>query len=108
VKYTDILSLPLQLERLREEDRWDEGLDEMEVVRAWTGVVLDQAGYEEVAAKKEWVKAIETGYQVVEMRALPEIENKTAHILESREFEWGDWKKQEMAAPELVQASCYE
>lgn len=102
-----VFSLP-QFDKLYEEGRLEAEFDSFEVVRAWTGVILDQAGYEEVAAKKEWVKAIEVNLHIEAMSPVPEVHPNTIRTLNSRKFDWGDWQKQEMAARDLVQASCYE
>ncbi|KAH6866620.1 peptidase S8/S53 domain-containing protein [Alternaria rosae] len=99
-----------ELDRLYDEGRLDAELDNYEVVYAWGGVVLDQSGYDEVVAKTEWVEHVEdpSQYHEVEMIAVPRTSMKTTRTLEARKFEWGDWQKQEGAARDLVQASCYE
>ncbi|KAI4918471.1 hypothetical protein J4E90_002855 [Alternaria incomplexa] len=99
-----------ELDRLYDEGRLDAELDNYEVVHAWGGVILDQSGYDEVMAKKEWVEHVEdpSQYHEVKMIAVPRMSSKTTGTLEARKFEWGDWQKQEGAARDLVQASCYE
>ncbi|KAI4935539.1 uncharacterized protein J4E92_002830 [Alternaria infectoria] len=99
-----------ELDKLYDEGRLDAELDNYEVVYAWGGVILDQSGYDEVVAKKEWVEHVEdpSQYHEVEMSAVPRMSIKTTGTLEARKFEWGDWQKQEGAARDLVQVSCYE
>ncbi|KAI4928970.1 hypothetical protein J4E85_005592 [Alternaria conjuncta] len=99
-----------ELDRLYDEGRLDAELDNYEVVHAWGGVILDQSGYDEVVAKKEWVEHVEdpSQYHEVKMIAVPRMSIKTTGTLEARKFEWGDWQKQEGAARDLVQASCYD
>ncbi|KAI4663653.1 uncharacterized protein J4E78_004069 [Alternaria triticimaculans] len=99
-----------ELDRLYDEGRLDAELDNYEVVYAWGGVILDQSGYDEVVAKKEWVEHVEdpSQYHEVKMIAVPRMSVKTTGTLEARKFQWGDWQKQEGAARDLVQASCYD
>jgi len=95
-------------DKLADEGRLEEEFDKYEVVRCWSGVVLDQAGYEKVAAKTEWIEAIRANLHTSDMIAVPKISTKTTQALEARKFEWGNWKKQEGAARDLASASWYK
>jgi len=101
------LKVPEEIEKLFDEGRVEE-VDKYEQVHGWWRLILDQAGYEEVQKKKEWIAEITENRSSVEMSPFPGSQGERPQKLESRKVEWGDWKKQENAIRELVHASQYE
>ncbi|KAH4103844.1 hypothetical protein HBH70_097240 [Parastagonospora nodorum] len=99
-----------ELQKLYDEGRWDEGIDSYEKPYAWSHLILDQAGFELIKAKKEWIETIEleSNLKVVGMSPLGDLRHTSHESLHSRKAEWGDWAKQENAASDLTQNSNYE
>jgi hypothetical protein len=97
------------LQRFYDEGRWDEEMDKLEKTRGWMGLILDAAGYEIVAKKKEWIESIdaESRWKLVEMSPIPFHELNAPTTLRSRDVKWGDWDKQKDAGKDLVQASAF-
>jgi hypothetical protein len=93
-----------ELDKLIDEGRYEAEIDKYKRVGGFTGLILDQQGYEAVAQKKEWIRHIYEPGRDVAMSPVP----STAKPLTSRKFEWGDWDKQESAVVDLVEASRYE
>jgi len=96
-----------EINKLIDEGRFDE-IDKWQQVGGWWDVILDQAGYEEVAKKKDWIAYITETRGSVEMSPVSISQRETPRDLKNRKVEWGDWEKQENAIRDLVQASQYE
>ncbi|KAF2832144.1 subtilisin-like protein [Ophiobolus disseminans] len=96
-----------EIEKLLDEGKFDE-FDKLRKPGGWFSLILDQAGYEEVSKKKEWIAHIEPTRGSVEMSPVPGSDHGDLYALRSRKVEWGDWEKQQNAIKDLVQASRYE
>jgi hypothetical protein len=98
-----------ELQKLWDEGRWDDEIEKYEKLAGWGDCYLDQAGYDEVKGKTEWIESVEdySVYRVVEMSPIPE-NTKATGTLDVRKVEWGDWTKQDAAADDLVQASQWK
>ncbi|KAH5423412.1 hypothetical protein HBI23_198970 [Parastagonospora nodorum] len=98
------------IEKLIDEGRFDEEIDKYQKPYAWTGLILDKAGYELVKAKTEWIRGIEleSRLRVEGMSPVGGLRHTFTEPLHTRKAEWGDWAKQESAAKDLVQVSNFE
>jgi hypothetical protein len=98
-----------ELQKLYDEGRWDDEIDNYDKLAGWKNCLLDQAGYEEVKGKTEWIAWVAdfSRYVDVESRVISD-DMKKPKALRARKVEWGDWDKQDAAAKDLVQASQWK
>jgi hypothetical protein len=91
------------------EDIPDDENENYEKLAGWKHCLLDQAGYEEVKGKTEWIAGVydPSQYLDVESRAISD-NMKKPKALRAKKVEWGDWDKQDAAAKNLVQASQWK
>jgi hypothetical protein len=57
-------------------------------VYAYTGLILDSAGYDTVLKKKDWIRSLEAAMRMVMMAPIPETNVGLPVTLESRKVEW--------------------
>jgi hypothetical protein len=98
-----------ELQKLWDEGKWDDEIENYEKLAGWKHCLLDQAGYEEVKGKTEWIAGVydPSQYLDVESRAISD-NMKKPKALRAKKVEWGDWDKQDAAAKNLVQASQWK
>jgi hypothetical protein len=75
-------------------------------IDGWGGVQLNSTGYETVSKRTDWIRAVtEDDYESNFFSPLPDSNATTAETLKPRKASWGEWEKQDNAAPELTQTS---
>jgi hypothetical protein len=82
-----------ELQKRYDSGRWGEDVDDYQKTISWTGLVLDDKGFNMVQEKKEWIWEIflESRWQVQSMSPISELPNPFAQSLDTRKVEWGDW-----------------
>ena len=79
-----------ELQKLWDEGRFDQEIDNYQRVDGWSNLLLDQAGYDTVSNKKEWISDIAKHMIDVEMIAVHGFKPKRPKSFEKRKVEWGD------------------